>query len=108
VDPRVLAATTVEVLNGSGLPGLARETAARLERVGFRVVRVGTVSPAARTEIVDRSDHPEVAQALVDLLGPTVLTRRAFGRPDITVVVARDLAPTLRRAARLDRPPARP
>ncbi len=106
VDPQVLASTTVEVLNGSGVPGLARETAARLERVGFRVVRVGTAPPAARTEVVDRSGHPEVAQALADLLGSGVVTRQEAGRPDITVVVARDLAPALRRAARLDRRPA--
>ncbi|MDR7508177.1 MAG: LCP family protein, partial [Armatimonadota bacterium] len=108
VDPRVLAATTVEVLNASGLPGLARDTAARLERLGFRVVRVGTAPPAARTEIVDRSNHPEVAQALADLLGPGIVTRQESGRPDITVVVARDLAPAIRRAARVDRHVFRP
>ncbi|HEV8354527.1 MAG TPA: LCP family protein [bacterium] len=95
VDPKVLAATGIEVLNGSGIPGLARQTAQRLERLGFRIVRVDT-APAEldATTIIDRAGRPEVTRLLAEILGRSVITREAGTGADITIVVAKDLAAT--------------
>jgi hypothetical protein len=91
----VLAATGIEVLNGSGIPGLARQTAQRLERLGFRIVRVDT-APAEldATTIIDRAGRPEVTRLLAEILGRSVITREAGTGADITIVVAKDLAAT--------------
>jgi LCP family protein required for cell wall assembly len=95
VDAEVLAATGIEVLNGSGIPGLARQTAQRLERLGFRIVRVDT-APAelAATTIIDRAGRPEVTRLLAEILGRSVITREPGTGADITIVVAKDLAAT--------------
>ncbi|HEY6103755.1 MAG TPA: LytR C-terminal domain-containing protein, partial [bacterium] len=90
-----LASTEVEVLNGSGIPGLARLTAQRLERLGFKVVRVDTArSLVATTTIIDRSGRADVVQFLAELLGSKPIRREPVGSAtaDITVMVARDLA----------------
>lgn len=92
VDPQTLASTAVEVLNGSGVPGLARLTAQRLERLGFRIVRVETAPRLAQTTtVIDRTGRPEVARALADLLGQKPVTYEPGSGADITIVVARDL-----------------
>ncbi|HEY3247493.1 MAG TPA: LCP family protein [bacterium] len=93
VDPQMLALTGIEVLNGSGIPGLARQTAQRLERLGFRIVRVDT-APALQeaTTIIDRAGRPEVTRLLVEILGRSVITRSSGSGADITIVVAKDLA----------------
>ena len=94
VTPEALASTAVEVLNGSGVPGLARLTAQRLERLGFKVVRVDTApSLVTTTTIIDRTGRTEVVQFLAELLGSKLITREpGGGSADITVMVARDLA----------------
>ena len=93
VTPEALAATAVEVLNGSGVPGLARLTAQRLERLGFKVVRVDTApSLVTTTTVIDRTGRTEVVQFLAELLGSKPITRQPGGSADITVMVARDLA----------------
>lgn len=95
VSPEALASTEVEVLNGSGIPGLARLTAQRLERLGFKVVRVDTArSLVATTTIIDRSGRTDVVQFLAELLGSKPIRREPVGSAtaDITVMVARDLA----------------
>jgi LCP family protein required for cell wall assembly len=95
VSPEALAATEVEVLNGSGIPGLARLTAQRLERLGFKVVRVDTArNLVTTTTIIDRTGRTDVVQFLADLLGSKRIRREPAGSAgaDITVMVARDLA----------------
>jgi len=92
IDPDALSSTTVEVLNGSGVPGLARETASRLERLGVRIVRVETAPRlAATTTVIDRAGRPEVARALAEVLGQKPVTHEPGEGADITIVVARDL-----------------
>jgi LCP family protein required for cell wall assembly len=92
VDVKTLSSAAVEVLNGSGVPGLARLTAARLERLGFHVVRIDTApQPVRTTTIISRAGHPEVARALADLLGQERVTYASGRGIDITVVVAPDL-----------------
>lgn len=93
VTPEALAATAVEVLNGSGVPGLGRLTAQRLERLGFRIVRVDNApGPVSTTTVIDRTGRTEVAQFLAELLGSKPVQRLPGGTVDITVMVARDLA----------------
>jgi LCP family protein required for cell wall assembly len=92
VSPQVLATTRIEILNASGVPGVARRTAERLELLGFKVVRVATTSPVRpQTVIIDRTGRAEVTRFLAEVLGqPRV--RRDIPVADIviTVVLARD------------------
>lgn len=93
VDPEMLASTTIEVLNGSGVPGLGRHTAERLQRLGFRIVRVDTApTPVERTTVIDRAGRPEVARLIAEILGQKPVTHEPGAGADITVLVARDLA----------------
>lgn len=97
VTPQLLANTGIEVLNASGIPGLGRQTAERLERLGFHIVRVETAGTLVQTTtVIDRSGRSEVAQLLAELLGSKPVTREPGGGADITVVVARDLSGFLR------------
>jgi hypothetical protein len=94
MDVRTLSSAGVEVLNGSGVPGLARLTATRLERLGFRIVRIDTApQPAKATTVISHRGRPEVARALADLLGQRRVTYAPGRGADITVVVAPDLRP---------------
>ncbi|MBI2248128.1 MAG: LCP family protein [Armatimonadetes bacterium] len=106
VDASIVASTEIEVLNGSGVPGLARQAADRLQAMGFRIVRVDNApSVVETTTIIDRSGRPGVARLVADVLGRSRIKRQTGVGPDLTVIVARDLtrgrAPAL--AARLRR-----
>ncbi|MGH2627556.1 MAG: LCP family protein, partial [Anaerolineales bacterium] len=98
VSPEMLAETRIEVLNASGIPGLARRTAARLERLGFRVVRVDTAAETAHTLIIDRGGRAPVIRLLADFLGqPRIQRASATTEPlarlaDVTLLLARDYA----------------
>ncbi len=94
VSPQMLAETSIELLNASGIPGLARRTAGRLERLGFRIVRVGTArETAAATVIIDRAGKDAVTRLLAESLGnPQILRRVEAAEVDITVLLARDVA----------------
>jgi len=93
IDRTTLASTGIEILNGSGVPGLARKTAVRLQQLGFHVVRINSVPVMANaTTIIDRADRPQVAQWLADILRPSRIHRESGRGADITVVLARDQA----------------
>lgn len=98
VSPEMLAETRIEVLNASGVPGLARRTAGRLERLGFRVVRVASAEETAHSLIIDRAGRAPVIRLLADLLGQPRIQREASTveaaarEVDITVLLARDYA----------------
>ncbi len=94
ISPQVLATTTIELLNASGVPGLARRTAGRLERLGFRIVRIGTArETAATTVIIDRAGKDAVTRLLAEFLGkPQILRQVQAADVDITVLLARDFA----------------
>lgn len=93
VDSIMLASTAIEVLNASGVPGLARQTAQRLQQMGFRIVRVDNAPTIAdKTTIIDRAGPPQVVRLLAEILGRTRITHEPGIGPDITVIVARDQA----------------
>lgn len=93
VDQQMLASTAIEVINSSGVPGLARKTAQQLERLGFRIVRIDSAPTiSAVTTIIDRSGRPHVARLLADILGHSRIKHEPGRGPDITVLLARDQA----------------
>jgi LCP family protein required for cell wall assembly len=94
VDKTVLAATGIEILNASGLPGLARTTAQRLQSLGFHVVRVDSIAPApdVTSTIIDRSGRPQVVRLLADMLGLRRIHHETGEGADITIILARDQA----------------
>lgn len=93
VDAGMLASTAIEILNGSGVPGLGRQTALRLQQLGFRIVRVDNAPAISETTtIIDRAGRPQVARLLAEILGRYRITHEPGAGPDITVIVARDLA----------------
>jgi hypothetical protein len=83
----------LEVLNGSGRAGLARQATERLRRSGFDVVYFGN-APARHdsSEVLDRAGSPVIARAAADELGIT----RVVSAPDsallldATVLLGRD------------------
>jgi hypothetical protein len=60
----------VEVLNGGGVPGMARTATERLRAAGFDVVEFGNASSWDEvTRVLDRVGRPEVAGAVAEALG---------------------------------------
>ncbi|MDR5682889.1 MAG: LCP family protein [Armatimonadota bacterium] len=105
LDAETVGGATVEVLNGSGVPGLAREVAARLSEVGFRVVRVDTAPELQdQTAVIANDGRAQLARAVREMIGVgAIATRpRPHAQASLTVVVARDYAN--RRTARLGGP----
>ena len=65
-----VASANVEILNGSGVTGLARGAAPLLQSFGFRVARVANADHHgyAATEVIDRRGRLEVAQRVADVM----------------------------------------
>ena len=93
----------VEVLNGAGIPGLAREVTRRLRDAGFDVVYFGNAggSPREVSEVLDRSGQLKAARAVAGSLD----IERVRAAPDtglyvdVSVVLGKDWekdAPTRR------------
>jgi anionic cell wall polymer biosynthesis LytR-Cps2A-Psr (LCP) family protein len=61
---------TVEVLNGTGINGLAGRTAELLRGFGYDVISIGNAERQdyERTEIVDRSGYEDVAKAMAEII----------------------------------------
>lgn len=100
VDPEVNATITVEVLNGTGVAGLAAQFAAELERQGYTVVHVGDAesSDFELTEIIDRSPDGDklrrLSQAVLRHLPQAELghARALEDKPEFTIILGQDYA----------------
>jgi hypothetical protein len=87
----------VEVLNASGVPGLAARGRTHLRDFGYDVVQIGNASGFApdSSVVLDRVGRMELARAVAD----AARIPRVFARPDsnlyvdVTVVLGRDWAP---------------
>ncbi len=85
----------VEVLNGSGIGGLATETANRLEKSGYKIVNISNVKGIkyAQTHIYDRKNNVKETKEIAKLLGvkqiETDLNKEADA--DITIIVGSDM-----------------
>ena len=84
----------VEVLNASGVPGLAARGRTHLRDRGFDIVQIGNASGFApdSSVVLDRVGRMDLARAVADAAG----IPRVFARPDanlyvdVTVVLGRD------------------
>lgn len=87
----------VEVLNGTSVDGLARETTRRLRRAEIDVVYFGDASEdAARTtRILIRRGDSSAAVVVRDVLGTGDIISAPNARllVDVSVILGRDLAP---------------
>lgn len=94
--PRPTERVRVEVLNASGVPGLARRGTDALRDVGFDVVSYGNAPGFApdTSLVLDRVGRMELARSVADALQ----VPRVVARPDsnvyvdVTVVLGRDWA----------------
>ena len=77
------ATVTVEILNGTAVPGLARNAAPLLQSFGYRVVRVGNAEhhEHAATRVLDRRGTPELAAQVAELMK----CRGAGSEPDSAI-----------------------
>lgn len=88
----------VEVLNGSGRPGLARQAMGRLRDAGFDVVYFGN-APAfdhEQTVVLERVEgYGEAARAVAETLGTGIVQSApdATLHLEITVILGRDWPP---------------
>ena len=86
----------VQVLNTTGVHGLARRATRLLRDQGYDVVEMGNGSPALDTTVVlDRSGHPEWAASVAKVVKPAVSrTQRDSSRYlDVTVLLGRTWRP---------------
>lgn len=93
---RPMERVRVEVLNASGVPGLARRGTEALRDVGFDVVSYGNARGFApdTSLVMDRVGRMELARSVADALE----VQRVYARPDsnvyvdVTVILGRDWA----------------
>ncbi len=84
------AEITVRVLNGSGVAGLAGQTADALEAQGYQVVEIGNAEPVERTAVRHPPGQQAAAQRLAgDVPGSTTL-EESTSADDVTLVLGRD------------------
>ena len=82
--PPAVARGRVEVLNGSGRAGLARQATEQLRTGGFDVVYFGNFRARVdSSEVLDRTGRPAIARAAADRLG----IARVRGVPDSTLLL---------------------
>ena len=64
------ATVNVEILNGTTVPGLARNAAPVLQSFGYRIVRIGNAEhhEHAATLVLDRRGRPELAARVAELM----------------------------------------
>lgn len=93
VDERV----RVEVLNGAGEPGWAREATGWLRDRGFDVVDYGNADSFEHdtSVVLDRVDRPDLARSVADALGITVVRSEPDSNLylDVSVVLGEDWEP---------------
>lgn len=88
----------VEVLNGAGRSGLARDATDRLRAAGFDVVYLGNASVSTDTSyVLDRAGRADVARAVADALAITRITPRPDSTRyvEATVVLGKDWMPVV-------------
>ena len=90
-------AITIEVLNGTKTPGLARRTREIFQSFGFEVVSFGNSEDqdVEKTVVIDRKGNPEAAARVAQIIRCTLflteIENTESGPPaDITLVLGRD------------------
>ena len=97
--PGINSGKRVEVLNGSGRSGLARQATDKLRSAGFDVVYLGNApQPESLSVAFDRVGKLELAQDVASALGiKRVLTRRDSTRlVEVSVILGSDWQPVVR------------
>ncbi len=95
IDPKLLAATTVEVLNGTASWDAVTDPLARLQALGLRVLRVGAAPDAAETTVIVHRADPRVAQIVAAAVGAQQVIKGNPGGargPNLTLVLAKGYA----------------
>ena len=87
-------AASVEVLNGSGVMGVAGKVADKLQEAGFKVTKQGNAPGFEydRCQVITRKGNTAGILAIVKLLNCTDVReeKKGKGLPDVTVIVGRD------------------
>lgn len=90
-------APSVEVLNGSGMAGIARQVADRLQSSGYRVTSTGNATSFdyERSQIIVRADMADRAQQITQLIGTADIktindSAGESKTADITVIIGRN------------------
>ncbi|MCM1011469.1 MULTISPECIES: LytR C-terminal domain-containing protein [unclassified Brevibacterium] len=85
---------TVDVLNGSGVSGAAKDFSTAVEEEGWTVGQVGNYSTSRSDSVVYYSDDANEAQAklVADALGIEATERSSDFTADLTVLICSDIA----------------
>lgn len=80
---------TVEILNGSGVPGVATAVAGKLEAEGFKVLRVGNAdsSDYEASQVISRVENMDAAKAVAIMLPGAQLLKDENPEKDVDVTV---------------------
>ncbi|QEK12041.1 LytR family transcriptional regulator [Crassaminicella thermophila] len=90
-----LKKTTIEVLNGSNISGLATKIANKLRKEGYNVINISNVKGIkyGQTHIYDRKNKLDDTKKIADLLGvkEIEIDINMEAKADITIIVGSDL-----------------
>jgi hypothetical protein len=105
VSEKELAETLIEIENGSGVPGLGYQVAARLQAMGLRSLTVRAArTPVEVTTIIDRGNH----RGVVGMIAFTLKQRTKIRREALPGSAAAPDGQTAKAAPRSDPSPLRP
>jgi anionic cell wall polymer biosynthesis LytR-Cps2A-Psr (LCP) family protein len=84
---------TVEILNGTGVAGLAGRTAELLRGFGYDVISIGNADRGdyAVTEIIDRSGSSDVARIFAEIIRCTNIRHEDFAPEEMDIELNMDL-----------------
>ncbi len=94
-EQEIMNKATVEVLNGSGVPGLATKVAKKLKDEGYNVVNINNINGMkySQTHIYDRKNKASEAKKIAKIIGVKDIETdlHADAEAEITVIVGSDL-----------------
>lgn len=95
-DPAAFRDIHVEILNGCGKDGIARQIGTQLRALGFDVMTVDNAETFhyPETLVIDRVGNPEYARLVAQILGTPnhiqQMTPDPFRIEEVTVIIGRD------------------
>ena len=95
-EPETFKDIHVEILNGCGKDGMARQVGQHLRTLGFDVMTLGNAGSFnyPETIVIDRAGKPEYARRVAESLGTRNRIQQIVADPfrleEVTVIVGRD------------------
>jgi|GEM_PF-6058682 len=86
------AIITMEILNGTTIPGLASKARNLYRKYGFDILSIGNAqeNDVAHTVVLNHSNNVEMAQKVAEVIGAKVVKAKNSDQIDVTLILGKD------------------